>query len=65
VTRHRDKKPVSVGTETLVHIPVLVNVRPLAAGEELFWFRVPPPKRSRQTAVNVASLMSAAKKAKV
>ncbi len=53
-----------MGTETSVQIPVLVNVRSLAAGEELFWFRVPPTKRSRQAAVSVASLMSAAKKAK-
>ncbi len=64
MTRQREKKPASVGTETSVQIPVLVNVRSLAAGEELVWFRVPPPKRSRQTAVTVASLMSAAKKAK-
>ena len=61
-TRLREKGVIAQGTETSMMIPVLVNERQLAGGEELFWFREPLPKRSKLAPVTVGSLMPAAAK---
>ena len=61
-TRIREKGVIAQGTETSMMIPVLVNERQLAGGEELFWFREPQPKRSKLAPVTVGSLMPAAAK---
>ena len=56
------RRVIAQGTETSMMIPVLVNERQLAGGEELFWFREPQPKRLKMEPVTVGSLMPAAAK---